>query len=98
MKKATLTLGGVTVGPYPVVTEQRPLSIIASDIRQHWPNVYFGAVPYLDALSQLDSIDSDYYADSARSVVLYFLSNATTWRGEHARRIKAELKALAGIK
>ena len=27
-------------------------------------------------------------------IVRYFLSNATTWRGEDARRIKAELKAL----
>lgn len=33
-----------------------------------------------------------------RSIVLYFLSNATTWRGDDARRIKAELKKLAGVK
>lgn len=78
--------------------EHRPLSVIAADIRRNWLNVYFGAVPYLDAMRQLSSIDDDYYADSAKSVVLYFLSNATTWRGEHARRIKSELKALAGVK
>jgi hypothetical protein len=28
-------------------------------------------------------------------VVLYFLSNAATWRGEKAREIKKELKAMA---
>jgi hypothetical protein len=33
--------------------------------------------------------------DSAESIVAYFLSNAATWRGADARRIKAELKALA---
>ena len=32
--------------------------------------------------------------DDGGSIVLYFLSNATTWRGEDARRIKAELKSL----
>jgi hypothetical protein len=42
----------------------------------------------------LDSITDNYGADSAKSVVLYFLSNANTWRGEHAKRIKAELKGM----
>ncbi len=74
--------------------EPRSLSVIAADIRRSWPKVYFGAVPYLDAMSSLESINGRYFEDSAKSVVLYFLSNATTWRGEDARRIKAELKAL----
>ena len=73
----------------------RPLHEIAADIRQHWQNVYFGAVPYLDALAGLNKITDDYGHDSARSIVAYFLSNAATWRGADARRIKAELKALA---
>ena len=72
----------------------RPLSTIARDIRSNWPNVYFGAKPYLDAMSQLNSIKDPYYEDSGQSVVLYFLSNAATWRGEHAKRIKLELKAI----
>src|SRR5574341_213373 len=77
----------------PVVAEIRPLSVIARDIRKHWPRVYFGAVPYLDAMSTLGSIDEDYGYDSGKSIVLYFLANANTWRGPDARRIKAELKA-----
>lgn len=77
-----------------VTVTPRSLSTIAADIRRNWPKPYFGAMPYLQAMAQLDSITDDFYADSAESVVLYFLSNATTWRGEHARRIKAELKAL----
>jgi hypothetical protein len=78
--------------------EPRSLSAIARDIRRTWPKIYFAAVPYLQAMAQLDGIDSDYGQDSAKSIVLYFLSNATTWRGEDARRLKAELKKLAGIK
>ena len=76
----------------------RSLSDIAKDIRSHWPNMYFGAVPYCDAMRELNSINDKYFADSAKSVVLYFLANANTWRGEDARRIKAELKKMAGVK
>lgn len=72
----------------------RPLWVIARDIRAHWPKVYFGAVPYLQAMHSLESIADHYGEDSAKSVVLYFLSNASTWRGTDARRIKAELKAM----
>ena len=46
-------------------------------------------------MGSLDSINDTYGYDDAKSVVLYFLSNATTWRGDDARRIKAELKSLA---
>ena len=72
----------------------RPLYIIAADIQANWPRPYFGAVPYLRALHTLDRITENYGADSAVSIVSYFLANASTWRGEHARRIKAELKAI----
>ena len=72
----------------------RPLYQIANEIRKDWTKVYFGAVPYLDAMSSLDSIEDNYIMDSGKSVVLYFLSNASTWRGETAKRIKAELKAM----
>jgi len=72
----------------------RSIHEIARDIKADWKNVYFGAVPYLDAMQQLDSIDGMFYEDSAKSVVLYFLSNAQSWRGEKARALKAELRAL----
>jgi hypothetical protein len=72
----------------------RPLYTIAREISQDWKKPYFGAVPYLQAMSTLDSVEDDYIHDSGKSIVLYFLSNATTWRGETARRVKAELKAL----
>jgi hypothetical protein len=72
----------------------RPLYEIAKDIRLHWANVKYSAKPYLDAMAELDKITDTYLYDDAKSVVLYFLSNATGWRGEDAKRIKAELKAL----
>lgn len=76
----------------------RKIYEIAADIRKACPKPYFGAVPYLDAMSSLGSIDENYYCDSAKSVVSYYLANATTFRGPEARALKAELKALAGIK
>ena len=72
----------------------RPLYEIAREIRKAWTKVSPYAEPYLEAMESLDSIDDNYYLDSGKSVVLYFLSNANTWRGEDARRIKAELKEM----
>jgi len=72
-----------------------PLHEIAREIRRDWgAKVNYAAKPYLEAMSCLDSIRDNYYDDSARSVVAYFLANASTWRGETAKRIKAELKAM----
>ena len=74
----------------------RPISEIAWEISADWKNVYFGAIPYLEAMFALDNIRDAYYADSGRSVVAYFLANATTWRGKTARRVKKELKGMLG--
>ena len=76
----------------------RPLASIAREIINDWKHPYFGAVPYLGAMSSLISINDEFGADSAKSVVLYFLANANTWRGPVARRVKAELKAMAAGK
>jgi hypothetical protein len=72
----------------------RTLSQIASEVRKDWQNVNFAAKPYLDAMAQLSTINDNFYFDSGKSVVLYFLSNASSWRGEKAKEIKAELKAM----
>ena len=74
--------------------QSRPLSTIAREIYQDWKKVNFAAKPYLDAMSSLNSIDDDYMYDSARSVVLCFLSNARSWTGPKAKEIKKELKAM----
>jgi len=78
-----------------MTTQTRPLHQIAAEIRRDWKKPYFGAVPYIEAMSELDSIDGMYYYDSAKSIVLYFLGNANTWRGDVAKRIKIELKAMS---
>ena len=72
----------------------RSLNTIANDIRKDWAKPYFGAVPYLDAMETLNTIRDSYYYDDASDIVRYFLSNATSWKGETARAIKAELKAM----
>ena len=79
-------------------TATRPLSVIANEIKKDWKNVYFGAIPYLMAMECLNSINDNYGMDSAKSIVLYFLSYASTWRGTKAKEIKIELKKLVSIK
>jgi hypothetical protein len=57
--------------------------------------ITIAAQPYLDAMATLCKMEDMFCYDSAKTIVLYFLSNAGTWRGETAKRIKAELKAMA---
>lgn len=72
----------------------RSLKEIAVEIKLDWKKPYFGAIPYLEAMKTLNSVNDNYGFDSGRSIVLYFLANATTWKGEIAKRIKNELKQL----
>jgi hypothetical protein len=72
----------------------RPLNEIATEITQLWAKPYFGAIPHILAMRSIRSVTEDFGYDSGESVVLYFLANASTWRGDDARRIKAELKAI----
>jgi len=76
----------------------RPIYEIAKEIETDWSGkgkgVYFGAVPYLQAMHTINSIEDDYIYDTADSVVRYFLANASTWRGDKAREIKKELNSL----
>lgn len=74
--------------------QKRSLREIALEIRKDWRPVNFAAAPYLAAMASLNSIDESCGMDSAKSIVLYFLSNAASWRGETARRVKAELKEI----
>lgn len=72
--------------------KEMPLYEIAGVIARDWTNVWFGAVPYLDAMRSLETIEDPYFADSGESIVAYFLSNAAQWKGETARTVKAELR------
>ena len=75
-------------------TETRSIATIAREIRQDWKKPYFGAVPYIGAMLSLHDISDKYGCEDARGIVMYFLSNAGQWRGETARRVKSELKAM----
>lgn len=72
----------------------RPLYEIATEISDDWKSVNYAAKPYLEAMYSLTSINNNYGCDSGKSIVLYFLSNANTWKGDNARRIKKELKEM----
>lgn len=75
---------------------KRTFQRIARDIKSTWLNVYFGAVPYLEAMLKLDTSDPNtpYMFETARDMVVYFLANAQTFRGADAKRLKAELKSM----
>jgi hypothetical protein len=77
----------------------RSISAIARDIRRDWgAKVNFAAKPYLQEMLYLDTPQDSCGYDSAKSIVLYFLSNASSYRGEKAKTLKKELKTLCGIK
>ena len=80
-------------------TTARPIHEIASEIKKDWgAKVYFGAKPYLDAMSCVSKPSDSYGCEDGKTQVIYFLANASNYRGETAKRIKAELKKLVGLK
>jgi hypothetical protein len=76
----------------------RKLNEIARDITKDWVDgkgkVPVNALPYLQAMRYLETVEDYYILDSGRSIVNYFLSNSTSWRGEKAREIKQELRSM----
>lgn len=75
----------------------RPIYLIAREIESDWKNVWFGARPYLDAMHTMSKMDDGYLfsgRNASASVLDGFRSNAQTWKGETARRIKLELKEM----
>lgn len=82
----------------PVNAGPRTIKAIAADIRAEWTKngkaVYFAAVPYLDAMDTLETMDDSYAHDDAENIVLRFLTNAAQFKGPQARLLKEELRAL----
>ena len=74
--------------------QSRPIYDIAAEISRDWRKPYFGAKPYLDAMHTLVDLQSRYGLDDAKGILAYFLANASTWRGDTAKRIKAEIKSI----
>ena len=76
------------------ITAKYKVSDIARLIASDWKNISPYARDYLNAMKEINDIEGSYYADSAKSVVLYFLANAGAYRGENARTYKAILKEM----
>lgn len=72
----------------------RNLHDIAKEIRGDWTRINNGAArEALECMEMMGDIKEPFKADSnGYSVVGSFLSNSMGWRGETARRIKAELR------
>lgn len=77
-----------------IIPNGTPLSRIAQIIKDDWKNLSPHAKPYVDAMSCIKTVNDEYGCDMGVSVVFYFLSNASSWRGEVARTVKAHLKQL----
>jgi hypothetical protein len=77
----------------------RPLAAVAAEIvldhQTRGKALYFGAVPYVNAMmfAPTGNLGASFGEDDLDTVVLYALSNLSSWRGETARRVKAELQA-----
>lgn len=78
-------------------TQLRTISAIARDIRADWKKVNYAAKPYLEAMLSINYNGDTYGYDAAESIVRYFLCNASTYRGENAKALKAELKTVCGF-
>lgn len=73
---------------------KRPIYKIAEEILNDWTAPHFAARPYLTAMLTINNEHEQYGQDSAKSIILYFLSNATNYRGSKAQELKKELKTL----
>jgi hypothetical protein len=72
----------------------RPLHEIAEESVLNWPERYFDAVPHIHGMRRIEKVTDRYEVDDGEGLVHYFLVNARTWRGEVAKRVKAELREM----
>jgi len=76
------------------MNDKRQVNTIAYEILSIWKNPYFGAIPYLEAMTHLHTVNDMYMYDDGKSIVRYFLANASTFKGDDAKRLKLELKSM----
>ena len=77
--------------------DNRSLSQIALDIKKDWGVVDKKAEQYLNVMRTLKSIDDKHGFDSGKLIVVQFLFNAQSWRGEVAKATKIELRKRCGL-
>jgi hypothetical protein len=77
----------------------RTLREIAQEIHSecHGKSWYPYAEAYVGPMMSLGDIRENYYEDSGESIVRYALANLTYWRGDTARRVKAELNSMLRV-
>lgn len=73
---------------------------VAKIIFAYWPNMYYGAVPYAEAMAEglTFNLYEPYRFETQRPMVLYFLANAQTWKGPVAQAVKDFLNKRYGYK
>jgi hypothetical protein len=81
-----------------MTSNKRQLSEIAKEVRSDWKNITNSAAEEaLSCMEKMGDIDFPYEHDSnGHSIVGTFLSNSIGWKGDVARRIKAELRSMSG--
>lgn len=86
---------------------RKPREIAADIMKEHARHLLSGKVkpgkmpgwltfsrPYLEAMRTLESVEDRYCFDSGYEICLRASCNLTNWRGDRAKELKAELKAL----
>ena len=85
-------------GKFKRESQKRPVSSVAREIKsdpayQKMPSKIY-AEAYVQPMLSLNDIEDNYGVDTGVSIVSYALSNLSSYRGDTARRVKSELKAM----
>jgi hypothetical protein len=89
---------GSDSGKFKRESQKRPVSSIAREIKndpayQKMPSKIY-AEAYVQPMLSLNDIEDNYGMDTGVSIVSYALSNLGSYKGDTARRVKSELKAM----
>ena len=85
-------------GKFKRESQKRPVSSVAREIKndpayQKMPSKIY-AEAYVQPMLSLNDIEDNYGVDTGVSIVSYALSNLGSYKGDTARRVKSELKAM----
>jgi len=91
----TVATTATTLTPnVPVVVVPDKIYEIAALIKKDWKKVNYAAVPYLNAMFSLTTVEDNYINESGRSIILTFLGNARSWTGDTAKAVKKKLNSM----
>lgn len=76
--------------------EKMKLSQIADVIFNDWRTMDPSALPYVEAMLNLEKVSDSFGGDDGESIILYFLTNAKYWKGETAQAVKKHLREIVG--